>query len=601
MLAASIARLHRERPSGWAAAVAAQATRLALAHRLPRRRRVGRRDRRAARGARDRLDDAIDALHTACYLAEGVSAGPARARRARAVRGRPRPRRRSRVLTAGLARGRARSGATASSRRSPTRGSAGKLDVPLAFEKVAAAMFEALQKGDPARAEKLGRWAVAFDPTNGEAHRNLGLALAQQGKVADALAHLVQRHARAGDADPVGRAVPERQAARGDGRARLREPLVRARRSVADLRRHRVRRDGQPAHRQGVRARLPARSATRSTRRSSTRTRACSTRSATTRPARRSRTTCCALAGDDVMWKTNGWNHLACALHRPRPVRRGRASSPRDAVDAEPAARQHRGLRGDARARADADQAARRRRRSHPVGPPREPVFALLEAGDFAAAVGAGRRSELARAARRARGDAVPVLVGERRRGHAARARGGDRGARRHRSASSIARRCSRRALALQIREQAYFARDPVPRLGDRMTRDAFYQEFRARGGVVLGEDAPPPPTFEDRVVVPGGKVARASDYVALLRDLAALAAARGARAVRSRRRRLPRGRAGVGRGDRRRSDARAARSRPGSRSADGGGGPGRGQVEVRPPSTTSTVPVVNDAASDSR
>ena len=56
------------------------------------------------------------------------------------------------------------------------------------------------------------------------------------------------------------------------------------------------------------------------------------------------------------------------------------------------------------------------------------------------------------------------------------------------------------------------------------MTRDAFYQEFRARGGVVLGEDAPPPPAFVDRVVVPGGKVARASDYVALLRDLAALA-----------------------------------------------------------------------------
>ena len=79
------------------------------------------------------------------------------------------------------------------------------------------------------------------------------------------------------------------------------------------------------------------------------------------------------------------------------------------------------------------------------------------------------------------------------------------------------------RALALQIREQAYFARDPVPRLGDRMTRDAFYAEFRARGGIVLGEAAPPPPPFVDREVVPGAKVARVSDYVALLRDLAAL------------------------------------------------------------------------------
>ena len=80
------------------------------------------------------------------------------------------------------------------------------------------------------------------------------------------------------------------------------------------------------------------------------------------------------------------------------------------------------------------------------------------------------------------------------------------------------------RALALQIREQAYFARDPVPRLGDRMTREAFYQEFRARGGVVLGEDAPPPPRSSIASSCRARKVARASDYVALLRDLAALA-----------------------------------------------------------------------------
>jgi hypothetical protein len=79
------------------------------------------------------------------------------------------------------------------------------------------------------------------------------------------------------------------------------------------------------------------------------------------------------------------------------------------------------------------------------------------------------------------------------------------------------------RDIALAIREQAYFARDPVPRLGDRMTRDAFHHEFRARGGVALGEEAPPPPRFVDRVVVPEGRLARVSDYVALLRDLAAL------------------------------------------------------------------------------
>src|SRR6185369_16090202 len=42
------------------------------------------------------------------------------------------------------------------------------------------------------RGEKLARWAVAYDPQNSEAHRNLGLALAMQGKVTDALAHLVR-------------------------------------------------------------------------------------------------------------------------------------------------------------------------------------------------------------------------------------------------------------------------------------------------------------------------------------------------------------------------------------------------------------------------
>ena len=57
---------------------------------------------------------------------------------------------------------------------------------------VCSGVFESLQKGDAVRAEKLGRWAVAYDPGKAEAHRNLGLALAQQGKVVDALHHLVR-------------------------------------------------------------------------------------------------------------------------------------------------------------------------------------------------------------------------------------------------------------------------------------------------------------------------------------------------------------------------------------------------------------------------
>jgi hypothetical protein len=75
----------------------------------------------------------------------------------------------------------------------------------------------------------------------------------------------------------------------------------------------------------------------------------------------------------------------------------------------------------------------------------------------------------------------------------------------------------------LLVREQAYFARDPVPRLGDRMTREAFYEQLRARGSVAVGDQAPPPPAFVDREVVPASKVSRISEYVALLRDLAQL------------------------------------------------------------------------------
>ena len=45
------------------------------------------------------------------------------------------------------------------------------------------------------------------------------------------------------------------------------------------------------------------------------------------------------------------------------------------------------------------------------------------------------------------------------------------------------------------------------------MTRDAFYARVPRARCVVLGAAAPPPPAFVDRVIVPGAKVARASDY----------------------------------------------------------------------------------------
>src|SRR5262249_14738453 len=67
---------------------------------------------------------------------------------------------------------------------------AAHVDLPLDRERAAAQLFEALEAGEPTRAEKLGRLAVALDPDSAEVQRNLGLALAQQGKLPGALHHL---------------------------------------------------------------------------------------------------------------------------------------------------------------------------------------------------------------------------------------------------------------------------------------------------------------------------------------------------------------------------------------------------------------------------
>ncbi len=225
------------------------------------------------------------------------------------------------------------------------------------------------------------------------------------------------------------------------------------------------------------------------------------------------------LAGDDVMWKTNGWNHLACAY-----IGFGRfdeaVALATDAVKQNP-------LPDNAAGFAATLERAKTRTQTTPpplapVGRAREPVFELLEAGDFAAAAACAsdpswrvRRAAL-EASRFRFGSENDVEVTPRARTAADAMLAATVGV-----TDREAVQC--RVLALQIREQAYFARDPVPRMGDRMTREAFYQEFRARGGVVLGEDAPPPPAFKDRIVVPGAKIERLSDYVALLRDLAAL------------------------------------------------------------------------------
>ncbi|MCX5748295.1 MAG: hypothetical protein NT062_38065, partial [Proteobacteria bacterium] len=512
VLAASVARLHRERPDGWARAVGTQAERLALHTGL-----AGVDEwadalvAQLAERALD-LDDAIDGLHTACFLAEGRSATPAvhlallllRAGRAPAALA---------VLVAGLgaATPRQRDGALA------TLASEWKSDMPLAFDKLAAGMFEALQHGEPARAEKLGRLAVAIDPTNGEAHRNLGLALAQQGKLADALHHLVvatpeqATQILAGVLSQAGKQADALGVLDYASRWYVRADQWLTYGGVAYVAMDNVR----TVKAYGLAYRLDPGAFDASQLNAY----------AGVLDEVGDYATCAAIAdrllavaGDDPLWRTCAWNHQACAAIGDGDFARATELAER-AVAQNP-------LPDNAGPFATTLERARTRTQTFPasstMAESTEAIVQLLEAGEHAAA--AARLGDPSWFVRRC------ALVASRHRyaseNHVAvTARARAAAATILADSVGVADRDAviARALALAIREHAYFARDPVPVLGDRMTREAFHREFRARGGVVLGDDAPPPPPFVDRVGVPGARVARVSDYVALLRDLAAL------------------------------------------------------------------------------
>jgi tetratricopeptide (TPR) repeat protein len=516
VLSWSVATLQRERKDGWAAKIVAQAPRLAahtgytgadewsdaIVWQL------------AAREIEQ--DDAIDALHTACYLADGVSPTPC-VHAAKVLFDAGRAPAALAVLSGGLR------AATKETRDKVLASLAdvwkrSKLDVPMDFEKVAAGVFEALQKGDANRGEKLARWAVAYDPDNQEAHRNLGLALAMQGKVTDALVHLVRgtreqatqilsgvlyQNGKTADAMSV-LDYASRWYVRAD------QWLTYGGIAYAAMDNPRTARAYQLAYQLDPEAfdatQLNA--------------------YAGVLDEIGDYATCEQVAnhllragGEDLLWKTNGWNHLACAY-----IGQGKFD---EAVELAQRAVEMNPLPDNAAAFKTTLERAQTQTKTTPTPVPpasvaRDAIFGLLEAGDHAAA--AAQLGDTSWRVRRAALHATrfrfasenQVEVTPRARAAALAVLADSIGTMDHQALLA-------RAVALLIREHAYFARDPIPRLGDRMTREAFYQEFRARGGVVLGEDAPPPPAFVDREVVPGGKVSRASDYISLLRDLAAL------------------------------------------------------------------------------
>jgi tetratricopeptide (TPR) repeat protein len=231
-------------------------------------------------------------------------------------------------------------------------------------------------------------------------------------------------------------------------------------------------------------------------------------------------------AKDDKMWQTCAWNHEACALIGAGKFTRAIELAEK-AVAENPIA---------ANKEAFAATLLRAQSKLQPATPATSAasiaavnseyvagtVFAQLAAGEHAlVAARLGERDWRVRrgaiAASRFRFSSEnAVAVTARARAAAAEIMAASVG-----STDADAVLC--RAIAHSIREQAHFARDPVVALGDRMTRGAFYAEFRARGGVVLGEAPVATVAFVDRVVVPNTKIARASDYIALLRDLSAL------------------------------------------------------------------------------
>jgi tetratricopeptide (TPR) repeat protein len=368
------------------------------------------------------------------------------------------------------------------------------------------------------RGEKLARWAVAYDPRNAEAHRNLGLALAMQGKVTESLAHLVRgtreqaTQILSGVLYQNGK-LPEAMAVLDYASrwyVRADQWLTYGGIAYAAMDNPRTARAYQVAYQLDSDAfdatQLNAFAGVLD-------------EVGEYAMCEKVANHLLRVAGADAMWKTNAWNHLACAYIGLDRFDEAVALAEKAVAD-NPSP-------DNAQAFATTLERAKSKTKTTPTPVPpasaaRDAIFGLLEAGDLAgAAAQLGdsnwrvRRAAL-HATRFRFASENQVEVTPRARAAALAVLADSVGTMDHQALLA-------RATALLIREHAYFARDPIPRLGDRMTREAFYQEFRARGGVVLGSDAPPPPAFVDREVVPGGKVTRASDYIALLRDLAAL------------------------------------------------------------------------------
>jgi tetratricopeptide (TPR) repeat protein len=396
---------------------------------------------------------------------------------------------------------------------------AAKLGVPFSFQKAANVVFQSLQKGAPEKAERAARWCLALDPENGEVARNLGLALAAQGRVPEALAMLV-------------RATPEQATQILAGVLNQAQKLPEALAVLDYTSRWYVRADQWLTFGGVVYAAMDN---PRTVKAYATAWELdpdafdCSQLNAwagvldEVGDSARCETIArrlIELAGKDLMWLTNGWNHLACAL-----IGLGKAD---EAVKWATKAVKQNPLPDNAENFAKTLERAKKGQRfeappTQPTEPQRHPAYLLADAQEHAQVAAQlkvedwnARRAALRSSAfRYASDNHTPVTKA---------ARDAAATALTFTDAQAGTLATVVRSFALDLRAQGLdCAIDRPPDLGDRLTRHAFYEEFRARGGVIVGDAPELTPTFEEREPFPGQPIATASSYVTLLRALAAM------------------------------------------------------------------------------
>lgn len=394
-----------------------------------------------------------------------------------------------------------------------------KLGVPFEFQKAANAAFQALQKGDPVKAERAARWLVAQESDNEEAHRNLGLALAAQGRAAEALASLV-------DATPE-QATQILAGVLHQG-GKLPEAL-----SVLDYASRWYTRADQWLTYGGIV--YAAMDNPRTVKAYATAYQLDPSVFDTSQlnayagvldevgDSKTCETIANALikaAGKDLLWLTNGWHHLACAC-----IGLGRHD---EAVKLMKKAIEKNPMPENNEIFAKTMERAKKKQRFEappqvPTEPVRHDAYLLAETGDLAAVRELAtsedwnaRRAAL-RAARYRYGSDDHTPVTKTARDAAAMVLEQSVA-----QSAPLATVC--RSFALDLRGEGLDASvERPPDLGDRLTRHAFYEEFRSRGGVIVGQAPDTRVPFDDRVIFEGQPFGSTGEYVTLVKDVATL------------------------------------------------------------------------------